>query len=120
MSLAPAAATTTAATGAAAANAVVAVTAVNRTIAPGLEGDLGLLAALGTDHREHFPTIAGLVSAAATAAGAITTAIALVPTGCTTSGTALGLIGVALLRMVRLIVGGEGERLSTLNARKGP
>ena len=96
----------------------VAITTVDRTVTPGLEWDLGILAALGADHGMHLAR-ASIVPAAAAAAAA-ETIVPLGASGLTAGGTALGIISIALIGMVRLIVSTEDKGLRAVNTRKGP
>ena len=99
----------------------VAITTVDRTVTPGLEWDLGILAALGADHGMHLAR-ASIVpaAAAAAAAAAAETIVPLGASGLTAGGTALGIISIALIGMVRLIVSTEDKGLRAVNTRKGP
>jgi len=87
-----------------------AVAAVHWAIAPGLEGDFGLLATLGTDGGVHLSrglTVAAAVTALAAA--------------CLTAGrTALGLVSETLFGVILLIVGAEGEGLVAVLTGESP
>ena len=92
----------------------VAITTVDRTVTPGLEWDLGILAALGADHGMH------LARASIVPAAAAETIVPLGASGLTAGGTALGIISIALIGMVRLIVSTEDKGLRAVNTRKCP
>ncbi len=79
----------------------VAITTVDRPVTSRLERDRGIFAAIGTRYGMHLAR-ASIVPAAAAAVAAAGTLGA----PCLTAGwAALGLIRVALLGMVRLIIG---------------
>ena len=88
---------------------VEAVAAVDGAIATGLEGDLGLLAALSADGRMHLPWATAETTAAAAAA-------TIRPAGLPARGATSGLVRIALLLEEVLLARGERERLSTVLA----
>ena len=85
-----------------------AVATVNRTVASGLERHRGVLAALGANDRVHFPTAS--VEAVVVALGSL---------GLAAGRTTLGLVGVALFSVVRLVISGEDEGLAALVTGEG-
>ncbi len=89
---------------------VEAVAAVHGAIATGLEGDLGLLAALSTDRRKHLPWATAETTAAAAT---------IRPAGLPARGATSGLVRVALLLEEVLLARGERESLSTVLAGEG-
>jgi len=88
-----------------------AVATVNWAILTGLEGDFGLLAALGADSGVHLSR--GLTITAAVAAAFVAARLAA-------GLTALGLVGEALFGVIGLIVGAEGEGLTTVLTGESP
>ena len=85
-----------------------AVATVNRTVASGLERHRGVLAALGANDRVHFPTAS--IEAVVVALGSL---------GLAAGRTTLGLVGVALFSVVRLVISGEDEGLAALVTGEG-
>ena len=91
-----------------------AVVAVDRAVSSRPERNGGVLATLGANCRMHFPSVLAEPTATAEASPVALTA------SCPAAGRAApGLIRVALLGMIRLVVSGKGERLTTFHARKG-
>jgi len=82
---------------------VVAVPAVDRPVAARLEWDFRLLAALRARHGEHLARRRPV--APAVAGAAVTLRTASRPAG----RTALGIVGISLLGVIRLIFHREGE-----------
>ena len=82
-----------------------AVAAVHGLIAARLEGNLGLLAAVGTDRGEHLALRAGIA--------------VLRTEGCTALRAAARLILEALLRIERLLRGAEDELLVAVATNEG-
>src|SRR5688572_30631006 len=89
--------------------------AVHRTVAAGLEGHLGLHAAVGADHRVHLP--GGRRGAVAAAVRAGRAAARLLLAGVAAGLAALGLAGEALLRVELLLLGREVELRAAVHAR---
>ena len=85
-----------------------AVATVNRAVASGQERHRGVLAALGANDRVHFPT---------TSIEAVI--VALGPLGLAAGWATLGLVGVALFSVVRLIISAEDEGLTALVTGEG-
>jgi len=79
-----------------------AVATIHRAVLAGLEGDLGVLAALGTDGGVHLSRALSVAAAAVAA------------TRLATGRTALRLVSVTLFSVVGLIVGAEDESLAAL------
>ena len=98
-----------------------AVGAVDWTVTPGIEGDLGLLATLGAHDIVHFATYAG--STARTVAtrrtGSTATGITAGSTGRSALGAATGLVGESLGSVELLLAGGEREGHAAIDAREG-
>ena len=93
---------------------VVAVPAVNRSAACGIEGYFGILAALGADHRIHLAWCHLAVPSVAAAS------ITLLLFSCLTAGgTALGLVGVTLGGEEFLLFNGEAKRGAAIEANDG-
>ena len=82
----------------------VAITAVYWSTLAGLEGHLGLFAALGTYRREHLPRTPAII------------AIAVASAGLAAGGTALRLIGVALGGKELLFPSSKNEICPTIRA----
>ena len=86
-----------------------AIAAVDGAIATGAERDRSLIAALGANDRVHLARTPVKAEAVGGAVG----------TPCLSArGAPLGLVRVTLFGMIRLIIGREDERLSTLHACK--
>ena len=85
---------------------LIALAAVNGTVASGLEGHLGGLAAAITDHVVH-----GTVSAGS--------ATVLLTASLTAGGAAAGFILEALIGVELLLAGGEDEFVAALTALEG-
>ena len=86
-----------------------AVATVHGAVAPGTEGNHGVQSALCANGRMHFAT-----TPVGPAAEAIV--VALGSPRLAAGRAALGLVGVALFGVVRLIVSAEGEGLAALGA----
>jgi hypothetical protein len=93
------------------------VAAVYRPVAAGLEGDLGLLSALGASYRVHFARSAAAAAVATTTAAATTT-VTRGFLGSATGRAALGLICEPELVVTFLLSGRENEAAAAFNAGK--
>ena len=91
------------------ASASEAVVAVDRTVSARPERHGGVCATLGAYCRMHFASVPAKSTAEATP-------VALTASRLAAGRAAPGLIRVALLRMIRLVVGAKGERTATLYA----
>ena len=92
-----------------------AIVAVDRSVTPRLEGDLGIFAALPADSREHLPPLA--VTAAASVTAVATRGVGLARG--TAFGATLRLIGVATGLELFLLFRREHEVCTTVGAGKG-
>jgi len=86
---------------------VIAVAAIYRAVFTGLEGDLGILAALGAYYREHLARRSGAIAFTAHAPGSADLAAA---------GAAFGLVLVTLGLEELLLLRTEGEGRAAVGA----
>src|SRR5438067_13862087 len=92
-----------------------AVTAVDRLVQPGLEGDLRRLPRIRANRREHLPFRTGIIAAAAVGVAAVAARLA----GRAAVRAAAGLVGEALLREEILLAGRPDEAHPTVPTGEG-